>query len=413
MIYRLRGIIQLHLFLFGVKWEYILSIVGLVLGTIGTLIEPPTSIFGVSIVVVSALLGLILFIKDTLEIRRAEKDLYEVTGASDPLKSLKISGKYDKYKFINFHEKYAIYSPELNHLLADKKLEFKLETKKFQMSPIARSIAPFVLRTAFKSGRILFNSAKVRLKSDLMISGILSGSKVLLQPTDYFSSICTNEMTCKEVLSRRANTQIFNGLSFMSNNRILLDLSESKCSNHIGISTLAFTNDGKMVVTVQSVESAQSAELLAPSGSGSADLEDLKEKPDTFQSFITSAMKRELLEECALINDADDVVKTRLIGFARLLNRGGKPEFFGVSFLNVPFDSLRIAGKEAVFIADIMEIRVNRTKIPEFKSAISRFRREHQARFSFLLYLHLQFLTEYLDSSPNALLDLIKTQTPR
>lgn len=411
MIYRLRGIIQLHLFLFGFRWEYVVGIVGLVLGTLGAIIEPPVSIFGLSIAVVSALLGLILFVKNTLEIKRAEKDLYEVRVTSDRLKSLQKSSKYDKYKFINFHERYAIYSSEVNQLLADKNLEYELKSEKFQMNQVARSTAPFVLRTAFKSERILFNSAKVRLKSDLITTGMLSGSKVLLQPTDYFSSICTNEMACKEVWSRKTNTQIFDGLSFMSNNRILLDLSESKCSNHIGISTLAFTNDGKMVVTVQSAESAQSAELLAPSGSGSADLEDLKEESNTLQSFITSAMERELLEECGLINNMDDLVRTHLIGFARLLNRGGKPEFFGVSFLNVPFDSLRITDKEAVFIANIMDIRVNRTKIPEFKSALNRFRREHQGRSSFLLYLHLQFLIDYLELSPNSLLNLVSPQT--
>lgn len=407
MIHRLKGLIQLHIFLFGFRWEYAIGTVGFILGTISSIIEPPASIFGLSVAAVSALLGLILFWKDTSDINRAEKDLYEVKISSDRLKSLEKSSKYNNYKLVNFHERYAIYSSEVNQLLGNKNLEFEFESKNFQMDQVARSIAPLAVRTAFKTGRILFNSSKVRLKSDLSTNEILFGNKVLLQSTNYFSGICTNEMICKEVWSRRTKVQIFDGLSFMSNNQILLDLSESKCSNHIGASTLAFTNDGKLIITVQSAESAQSAGLLAPSGSGSADIEDLKNTSNNFQNFITNAMERELIEECGLTGDTDRLVKTHLIGFARLLNRGGKPEFFGVSFLDVPFESLKITGKEAVFIANIMEIRINQTNIPEFKSALNRFRREQKGRFSFLLQLHLQFLADYIELSPNLLMELI------
>jgi hypothetical protein len=214
-------------------------------------------------------------------------------------------------------------------------------------------------------------------------------------------------MTCREVWSRKTRTRIFDGLGFMSNNQILLDLSESKCSNHIGVSTLAFTRDGKMVVTVQSASSAQSAGLLAPSGSGSADLEDLQQAGNDFHTFLTRAMERELLEECGLANAGAGLVRTRLIGYARLLDRGGKPEFFGVSLLDVPFATLRVTGKEAVFIADIMDIRVNQAKRSEFESALNRFRREHQAGFSFLLSLQLQFLVDTLQASPDSLMGLL------
>lgn len=402
--------IQLHLFLFGFGWQYIMGIVGFALGIAGSILEPPASPFGIGIATASSLLGIMLFWKDTAELKRAEKDLYKVKVVSDRLKSLRKSSKYGKYSLITFHEQHAITSSEVNLLLADKMLDFEFESKKFEISQVAKTIAPLALRSAFKSGRILFNSPKVRLKSDLITSELLSGNTVRLQRTNYFSGICTNEMICEEVWSRRANIQIFDGLSFMANNRILFDLSDSKCSNHIGVSTLAFTNDGKMIITVQAAESAQSARLLAPSGSGSADIEDLQGTSNKLQKFITNAMERELREECGLIDNIDGLVRTYVIGFARLLNRGGKPEFFGVSFLDMPFDSLQITNKEAVFIANLMEISINQTNITEFKSAINRFRREQQGRFSFLLYLQLQFLLDYMDSSPDSLLKLISPQ---
>lgn len=410
MTYRIKGSIQLHLFLFGFRWGYLVGFVCFALGIAATIIEPPASIFGLIIVFVSTLLGLVLFVRDSKEIKRVETDLYEVGVNPVLLKSLQKSDKYDKYEFIDFGEYRALYSPEVNRLLTAKTLEFKLEPEKFYMDSVAKVIAPFALQTAFKSGAVLFNSPKVRMKTDLTVKEVKSECKVLLQKTDYFSSLCTNEMSCREVWSRTSKGRLFDGLSFMSNNGIILDFQESKCSNHIGVSTLAFTSDGKMVITIQSAESAQNPKLLVPSGSGSVDLNDFKQQPKTFQTFIASAMERELLEECGLVNDMGGLVKNHLIGFARLLNRGGKPEFFGVSFLNVPFDSLGITSKEAIFIADIMGTRVSLKKIPELKDALDRFRRERQGSFSFPLYLNLRFLEDYLDSSPNSFLELIGGQ---
>lgn len=410
MTYRIKGSIQLHLFLFGFRWGYLVGFFCLMLGIVATIIEPPASTFGLIIVFISTLLGLVLFVRDSKEIKRVETDFYEVSVNPVLLKSLQRSDKYDKYEFIDFREYRALYSHEVNRFFAVKTLDFELEPKEFHIDSVARSIAPFALRTAFKSGAVLFNSPKVRMKSDLTVKEIKSGGKVLLQQTDYFSSLCTNEMSCREVWSRSSKGRLFDGLSFMSNNGIILDFQESKCSNHIGVSTLAFTSDGKMVITIQSAESAQNANLLVPSGSGSADLNDLKQQLKSFQTFIARAMERELLEECGLVNDVGGLVKTHLIGFARLLNRGGKPEFFGVSFLNVPFDSLRITSKETVFIADMMGPRVSRKKTPEFKDALDKFQRERQGSFSFLLYLNLRFLGDYLDSSPNSFLELIGDQ---
>lgn len=138
----------------------------------------------------------------------------------------------------------------------------------------------------------------------------------------------------------------------MSNNGTILDLNESICSNHIGISILAFTRDGKIIITTQTGDSAQSANLLAPSGSGSADFKDLGNKSITFHDFIINAMERELLEECGLDESMTGFVSSHVIGFARLLHRGGKPEFFGVSFINESSDFLKVTDKESMFITN-------------------------------------------------------------
>ena len=187
----------------------------------------------------------------------------------------------------------------------------------------------------------------------------------------------------------------------MSNNGIILDLQQSHCSNHLGVSVLAFTSDGYMVVTVQTSESAQSPNLYTPSGSGSADLKDFRKNPKT---FIISATERELMEECGLIDDAkqrkSSLVRTHLVGFARNLNRGGKPEFFGVSFIDVPFRSLRVTRKEAVLITDIKDIRSEISQIDKLKMNLQKYRNEKYDVMSLALYLNLLFVEDYLGSYP-------------
>jgi hypothetical protein len=403
---RLKGKIQLHLFLFGFRKSYFLGFVGLILGITGSIIESPSSIASISISIVSTFFCLFLFVKDSREIKRAESNFFQIEKDPNLLKSLNKSDQYKNYEFIEFREHYALYCPEVNRLLNRTFMDYELEPKKFNTCPTAKSLAPFVVRTSFKSEKILFNSPKVRLKSDITLKAIQSDRKVFLMRTDYFSGLCTNEITCIEFYSRVPKNLLFDGLSFMSNNGIILDLQESKCSNHIGVSTIGFTNDMKLIVTAQSSESAQSANLLAPSGPGSADFNDLKDQSKIFQSFITRAMERELIEECGINNMMNGLIKTHLIGFARHLNRGGKPEFFGVSFINVPSDSLRITNKEAVFIADIKDIKVNRVNDQELKASLDKFQKEHQSSFSLLLYINLKFLNDYINSSPDSFIKL-------
>jgi len=186
MTYRIKGYIQLHLFLSRFRWGYLVGFVCFVLGIVTAIIEPPASIFGLIIAFVSTLLGLILFVRDSKEIKRVEADLYEVSVNPTLLKSLKKSDTYDNYEFIDFGEYYALNCHEVNRLFSAQTLEFKLVPEKFRMDSVARSIAPFALRTAFKSGAVLFNSPKVRMKSDLTAEEIKSGCKVLLQQTVNF-----------------------------------------------------------------------------------------------------------------------------------------------------------------------------------------------------------------------------------
>ena len=118
-------------------------------------------------------------------------------------------------------------------------------------------------------------------------------------------------------------------------------------------------------------------------------------------------MERELLEELGLKNRSNISVRTQLVGFCRLLNRGGKPEFFGVSRLGVPRASIKLSHEEALFIADIYETRAYPEQIEHLHKQLERYLNENSLRLSFLLYLNLRFLLDYIKIYPEHLYEFL------
>ena len=55
----------------------------------------------------------------------------------------------------------------------------------------------------------------------------------------------------------------------------LMGLGEASISNQLGSPTLAFSNDGHLMIVHQSKDNLQSKDWLAPSGSGSLDWADI------------------------------------------------------------------------------------------------------------------------------------------
>ena len=412
MWYRLRGQIHWRLFLLKFRWGYVASFVGLLLGLVVIVVEPPATYLGIILTVLSTLLGLALFWKSLAEIRKVAMDFYSVDVNLDRLKALQLSDTYQGagYQFVDFQGMRAMYSSKVNELLNDNPLPVKEKPEQFSLTGSAHDLAPFVMRERYKSSSILFNDEKVRLVTDLTAQHLAVRGAVELQKTDYFSAVCSNYLTLKEIWSRSKRQLLLDGLRMLANNNIICDLSASGNANQIGISTLAFAADGTMIVLIQGVGNLVSVNKLAPSGSGSADYSDLHHQ-DYFQDFIRRAMNRELLEECGL-KEGEQLVKTRLIGFARLVHQGGCPEFFGVSFLNAPYNSLRVSKAEEPFVADILETRMNRLEIPVLMKELRKYRQGNQHRFSFQLYLNIRFLEEYLERNPQSFLELIGSQSP-
>lgn len=115
-------------------------------------------------------------------------------------------------------------------------------------------------------------------------------------------------------------------------------LGESDFSDHIGVSTLLYTKDGYFYVFRQAGNAGYNANYYMPTGSGSMDYKDFKGGGDLRQIVIRAA-ERELAEESSIKklmgkSVFKDCVHTIVVGYYRDMERGGKPEFCCVSFID-------------------------------------------------------------------------------
>ncbi len=129
----------------------------------------------------------------------------------------------------------------------------------------------------------------------------------------------------------------------MDNDGQLFDLDYSSCANYIGASTIAITKDDYIIIGQQGDHSKANPGRYAPSGSGSVNYSDLKVSRN-FNSLLINAMEREFSEENNCSPEKDSI-KTILIGYCRLIERGGKPDFFGITRINKNLSELSISNK--------------------------------------------------------------------
>ena len=360
---------------------------------------------------IAIIVSSLLLFREVKNIRKKTWDYLYLTKYYETDK-LKFSDKYDDlgYKFIKKVEKekkIAIYSKDINNRLLNSKLEYSLEKKEFVVPFEAQRIRAFVIND--KKG-ICTNDKKIKLCSE----SFRCDKKIKLMYTDYFSSECTNEIASSKIgpKSNDSNEIVFEGPKLWVDDNIILDLKKSKCSNHIGISTIAITKDSCLLLIYQSKDSAQSSNKLVSSGSGSAEREDLIATTNNFSKFITDAMERELLQEIGFGNVKKEdrlkyIKKTKIIGFSRLLDRGGKPEFFGFTILNVLSKDCKPKGKEELFVSKIKKVDV---KLKESKNFVDRLNRylDNDVDISISLFLNIKFLIDFIENNEKDYKELVE-----
>jgi 8-oxo-dGTP pyrophosphatase MutT (NUDIX family) len=179
----------------------------------------------------------------------------------------------------------------------------------------------------------------------------------------FFDAQCSNEMCTLRITHRETGGEFDPRQALLTSaDGRLRTIGESTLADCIGISTLAVTADGALVMVRQTSRNVASALLLAPAGSGSLDPRDLgHDHAKTLQDIARRGMERELCEETGI--RPDEIRGTRVTGFARWLERGAKPEFFGITELSATTGDLarhrRLASDERLYTGGTITMTVD------------------------------------------------------
>ena len=291
-------------------------------------------------------------------------------------------------------------------------LPLKVRDGLWKLRGLGEELLPFALYRASSRG-LVFDADKLRLATDLLLTDGQLPKSVEVQKTRYFSGLATNDVSYLEVNSRPVSDLfcplklVYDGFSLFLNQvgalRTLAPLVGSRCSNHLGVSTMAITRDGVVLITGQSSRNIQSRRLLAPSGSGSVDWRDL-ERSDDLLAVIRRAAERELTEECGF-KAGRYPMRTSVIGFARLVHRGGKPEFFCLTVIDENAGDLELAHShdEKLFTAFNPSDQLYREidlAPANIEVSVRAFCAAHSDDCSALLELALQFMVTAIVDHP-------------
>ncbi len=267
------------------------------------------SAVGVVLSVVALALGVTTFTRDVRLLRRRWAGFeFTAIAAPFPAGDLPPPAAYPPSEYLAVPARgTALVSAAIDRDLWAGQHTITVAEEPYRLPPALKATAPHVLPLRAR-GRLLFNGPVVGMHGDPLPAAGSRPAPIRLHRARFFDE--------------------------------LTDL--------VGVSTVAFTTDGKLVTVRQSSLNAASGLLLAPSGSGSLEPRDLRtpagEPRPLLHDAVRAGMERELCEESGL--EPEDVRETRLVGFARWMERGAKPEFFGLTQLGV--DSADVAGRRPV-----------------------------------------------------------------
>ncbi len=292
------------------------------------------------------------------------KDLARISFVPRPVyANLSPEHRASGYAIKEYQHGSAMWSTEVNDALmrAGDDWAPRIEEDDRFVAP-DRRIGAKKLFAASGSGLLAFNGEKIGLRSDILLESRELPSTIVLSPCDYIDGLSTNEIADQDVnetivLEGEAKTALLvRGRDlFCYPDGQLMRYADSKCSNHIATSILAFTSDGVPLLVQQLSKNVQSGNLIAPSGSGSLDADhDLPALQGGlgFGAWLRLSSERELREELGIdFNDTSIPeperewmrrldVRTMLTGFAGLLHRAAKPEFFGLARIGCTIEEL-------------------------------------------------------------------------
>ncbi|WP_143728208.1 hypothetical protein [Micromonospora cremea] len=186
-----------------------------------------------------------------------------------------------------------------------------------------------------KTGKI-YNDQVLCLASDL-----LGDDVVKLRAGRYFDFMCSNLFAPLDIWEAGRKSPVLRGRDLILDpDGQLISLKRSRLANLIGVSTLAFTTDGRLLLVAQTHDNIGSPGLLAPSGSGALEPKDVPANMAdwTIQRIVSNGAERELREECHL--KPSEIEGSSVVGHGRWISRGAMPEFCAVTLLRLTGDQM-------------------------------------------------------------------------
>jgi hypothetical protein len=288
----------------------------------------------------------------------------------------------------------TVFSARLNAHLADGgPVHFKMSPNCF--SPDDGWLLRRRVEELRSAGKKLFDSPKIRLVDDPV-----PGLPARVMQTTYFNGLVTNELCLRSY--RLSQEHVLDGTGRAFPDCEVPRLADSMMSNHIGACSLAFDTDGVLCLCETGAASAVSAGKLSPSAAGSLDMEDLH-AASSLTEAVCAALSRELSEETGLDSSAE--VETRVIAFARHLERGGKPEFVGVS--KIPGRWSDLCGRLDQSEADYTSGHVFVNLMSEGSDTVDEWMLRNRGRASYALLTSWHFLKEELGREDSPVRDFV------
>lgn len=365
----IRLLLQAHVdrlrLVLGHEMGFLLSALGLLLGII-TL--APVA-WGLAVSLLALLLGIIAVVRDTRSLhKRWKSKKFMNVAAPFPTREIPFPAAYPSSSYFYFPNRgTALASPAIDKELQTHPIPWRLLDEPYRLPLELRTTAPYVIPKSSK-GRVVFNGQVVGLRDDPLpgAAGSLGGraNELRLQVSRYYDFLCSNEL-CKYQVTD-GDRPVFDPIRqlLVGADGRLRTLAESNLADVVGVSTIAFTNDGHLWLVKQSHRNVASEGLLAPTGSGSLEVCDMVGQT-SFQGSLINAMERELREETGI----SVPTTTTITGFGRWLERGAKPEFYGVSLLGVSSSQVqsgRLVSQEKLYVDGHMTEKIDLDSLEQY-----------------------------------------------
>lgn len=293
----------------------------------------------VEAVAIAALLALVLVVLDIRANRKAWKSTSFPPRDSESFRS--VTSQLDKA------ERYDAWEYPNGSFVHDRTLSGMISGGLLA----SRSESPYVLPPALdKIGKryledVLSRQHNKHHNGPIMgwasnIENIEALHEVKFVPSTYYLHIASDHLATVDVEQDKNHLNDYGRRLFINRHQKLRDFGDSWLLNGVGVSTLAFTADGMLLLIKQSKNNINSGELFAPSGSGALEPVDFKGSAQIpLRKLAENGGNRELTEESTV--RASEISFSQFLGFGRWLNKAGRPELFTLALLSVDSHTLR------------------------------------------------------------------------